>query len=311
MTDSELRDLLKKGTIYNQYLLIGDEPLLIDNSITAIKDALKINESFDLDTYSIAETPVEEIVEKFYLFAFASSKRLLVVKNLEEIDNKELQHFAELINRSSSSNCIIMTYKIDKENKSKKYDAVYKKIMSMFNNTRCVTFLEGKELIHKWIVKTINRRKLNLSSSIIHYLENEFKNDITGLKNEFEKIENYLCEAKQMGNKEIADLAKGLCDFDKYQMVNTFLQGRQESLSQFEELKPYLHSYAELVDALIRSLISQIRVIKGDFNMADFLDEILRIDRKVKTSSYFSELFLELFLLKNYCLLKRGVGYGR
>jgi len=311
MTDREMRNALKKGSIYDQYLLVGDEPLLIENSISAIKEALKIDESFDLDVYSLSETPVEEITEKLYLVPFASAKRLLIVKDLEEIDEREIKQFASYLNKAPFLNCLIIVFKLEKDSRGRKHDNIYSKLGDIFKNGHIVSYDGEKEFMHKWIVAIADRKKLNLSKSIIDYLENEFKNDVTGLKNEFDKIENYLYEAKQLGIHEMKDLGRGLCDFDKYQMVNAFLQGKQEALSQFEELKPYLQSYAEIVDALIRGTIYRTRFENEELDLKGFVEGIQNIDRKVKASSYFDDLYIELFFIRNMMSSSKGGVHGR
>ena len=305
------RELLKDGKVYDQYVLIGDEPLLIDNAIKTIKDALDVNESFDTDVFSISETPIEDIMSKFYLTPFASAQRLIVVKNLEELDSRALANFTKSMNSTSSHNCVVMTFIVKKDRK--KYNTVYRKVADLFKNAKCVDFHPDKTLIHKWIVSKIKRDNLNLSPSMIHYLEDEFNNDITGLKNEFEKIENYLNEAKTLNTDSIKDLAKGLCDFNKYQIVDAFLRGEKESIKFFEELRPYLRSYAEIVDALTRGLSYYTQRKKDaviNRSITNILDEIIKIDRRIKKSSYFASLMLELFFLKNTDLFRKGAIYA-
>jgi len=314
MNDNEVRKLLKKGEIFNQYLLIGDEPLLIDNIIDTIKNALQVNESFDLDTFSISESQIEDIMPKLYLTPFASAKRLLILKNLEELNAKTLANLAKTINHTSSQNCLVMTYRIKKEEKT--YGSLSNRITRLFKNATCVTFQQNKTLVRKWIMSKIQRDKLSLSPSMIHYLEEEFANDITGLKNEFEKIENYLCESKTLNMEGMKDLAKGLCDFSKYQIVDTFLKGGKETVELFEELRPYLRSYAEIVDALTRGLVYHVqknsdRYKSNDTSIIDLLDKISQIDQRVKRSSYFAHLMLEIFFLKNTNLSRKGAVYGR
>ncbi len=314
MNEREVRELLKKGEVYNQYILIGDEQLLIDNTVRTIKDASKVNESFDLDTFFISETPIEDIMSKFYLTPFASTRRFIIVKNLEELDYRALTNFAKFMNSTSSKNCLVMTYRVKKS--EKKFDKVYKKIAGLFKNAKGVASCPNKALIHKWIISKVKRDNLNLSPSTIRYLKDEFSNDITGLKNEFEKIENYLYEAKTLDTDSIKDLAKGLCDFNKYQIVDAFLKGEGDSIKLLEELRPYLRSYAEIVDALTRGLVFYTQRNRDAFrfskkSITSILDEIIKIDRRVKKSSYFANLMLELFFLKNANLFRKGAMYAR
>ena len=314
MNDTELRNQLKQGKIENQYVLIGSEPLLIEKTLRDIKDVLKVNESFDLDTFIISEAQIEDIMSRFYLTPFGSKQRLVVVKNLEELDQRALTNFAKIINSTASQNCLVMTFVVKKD--ERRPENLHKKLAGLFTNIRCVVFQYDENTIHKWIKNKIRKRNLNLSSSMIQYLEDEFAHDITGLKNEFEKIENYLYEAKTLTTESMEDLAKGLCDFDNYRVVNTFLRGEKDSLTLFEELLPYMRSHAKMVDALARRLVyySQRRGnVFANYNVAikPILDEISKIDRKVKRSSQFANAMLELLFLKNAHLFRKGAIYGR
>lgn len=313
MNDKELRRLLKRGKISHRYLLLGDEPLLIENAVRDMRITLKVDESFDLDTFIASEAQIEDIMSKFYLTPFGSTQRLIVLKNLEELDSRTLANFAKIINSTTARNCLVMTYVVKKD--ERRPDSLNRKLTELFKNAQCVTFQYDRDKIREWITKRIERENLDLSPSMIEYLEDEFTHDVTGLKNEFAKIENYLHEAKTLSTESIKDLAKGLCDFDKYRIVDTFLEGRKNTLELYEELMPYIRSNAEIVDALTRGLINYCQrkrniFAKDSASIQPILDEIITIDRKVKRSSHLANLMLELFFLRNAHFFRKGAIYG-
>ena len=41
------------------------------------------------------------------------------------------------------------------------------------------------------------------------------------------------------------------------------------------------------------------------------LDALLTMDRKVKTSSFFMDMYLGIFLTKKWGVLKKGAAYGK
>lgn len=309
MNDGDVRKQLKQGKIHNQYVIVGDEPLLMDNTVNAIKAALKVDESFDCDTFSASEVAVNEIVGKLYLMPFASTRRLIIVKHLEELDKRVLEKFAQTVNSTGSQNCLVMTYYKDKTRK--KYDSTPKQLPELFKKAHQVTFHHDKTLVRQWVAARTKRTQLNLSPELMQYLEDEFSSDITGLKNEFEKIENYLEEAQAMNMIDMQDLAKGLCDFNKYQVANSFLDGKHETLQRFEELRPYLKSIAEMVYALTRRLLSHVqRDGRQRTVIAKMLEQMSEIDRRVKQGSHFGNLMLELLFLTYGPLFRKGAFYG-
>lgn len=310
MKGDQLKKTLKQGKIANQYLLIADEAIFIENAIEAIKEVLDINESFDYDTFSASETPIEEIIQKLYLNPFGSSKRLLVVKHLEELKNNALSSFARAINQTRSQNCLVMTRVVNKD--ARRSTRGKKKINELFSQAVPVFFSTDKSIIHTWISAKTERDNIKLTPSLMRYLEEEFNNDITGLKNEFDKIENYLYEADTLNTTNIKDLAKGLCNFNQYQVANAFVNGKKDILELFEELRPYLKHPAEIVDALVRSFVSHVqRSKKAKTSMVKLTNEITDIDKRVKRSSTFSYLMLELFFLRNENFFRKGARYGR
>ena len=310
MKGDQFKKNLEQGKIANQYLLIADEAIFIENAIESIKKVLDINEPFDYDTFSASETPVEEIIQKLYLNPFGSSKRLLVVKHLEELKNNALSNFAKVINQTKSQNCLVMTQAVNKD--ARRSTRGKKKIDALFPQAVPVFFSTDKSMIHKWISVKTKRDNIKLTPSLMRYLEEEFSNDITGLKNEFAKIENYLHEAGTLNTANIKDLAKGLCNFNQYQVANAFVNGRKDILELFEELRPYLKHPAEIVDALVRSFVSHVQRSKNPkTSIVKLTNEITDIDKRVKRSSTFSYLMLELFFLRNENFFRKGAIYGR
>lgn len=312
MTDRQMREWLKKGDIAGQLILVSDEPLLVNNSIAAVKAALKLDESFDYDAFSAVEADPGEIVGKYYVAPFASARRLIVVRELENIETGELNRFAALLGEAPATNVMVMVYGLEKDTGARRNAAIYKKLEETFKKARVVTYEEEKGKVAGWIATKAKKKDLNLSGEIVKYLAEEFANDITGLKNEFEKIENYLYEAKHMGVDDARDLASGLCNLNKYRMVSAFFKGQPDILDQFEELKPYIHSYAEITDALVRNaLYAGTRPSNSGTGLEQIVEQVRVIDRKIKSSSYFTDLYIEIFFLNNSSRYSPGRPHGK
>lgn len=304
---------LKNGKLSNQYLLVGDEPILIDRTLKRIGTTLGVEESFDMDHFALPEVAIEDIAAKLYLMPLLSKKRLVIVANLEDANDRDLDEFAKMINRSCPANCLVMTYRLTKEGKYHK--SAENELTALFPAAQYVDCKPERNEIRQWIRSKVKRDNLNIDDAMMDYLEEEFNNDITGLRNEFDKIENYLHEAGAMDKEEIRDLAKGLCNFDKYQVVSAFLDGRSSALRIFEELRPSLANVL-MVDSLTRGILRRARG-KGNTmearktTLRAIMNQLIAIDRKVKTSSIFTHLSMELFFLQNAGAFKNGVSYGR
>jgi len=314
MTEGQLRKSLADGEISNQYLLIGDEPILIERAFNTIKDTLKVEESFDFDSFSLPEAELDDIMAKLFLMPFGSGQRLILVKGLGDITEGELEYFAETISSNKSKNCLVLIYRFDKETTRKKQKMA--KLDTLFPRADRVIVGTEQGKVRKWIQSAVNRDSLKLDRTMVTYLEKEFGNDVTGLKHEFDKIRNYLHEAGDIDPEGMRDLAKGLCDLTKYQMVDAFMKGSAETFQIFEELLTKSPEYAALVDALARQMVNRARRKDGVTHtnrtaLVDIVSQLAVIDRKVKTSSIFERLSMELFILRNAGVFKNGVLYGR
>lgn len=305
-------DKVKNGDLSTQYLLMGSEPLLIDNMVNRIKEALAVDEAFDYDSVFAPETPFEEVISKYYSSPLTSSKRLIVLKNIDELDASSLAQYAETFSKAPSQNCLIMTYRLEK---NKKEVSTRTKLKKLFKKAEFVTHQSDRQSVHKWVANKIRRDKVNITPAMARYLEEEFEDDITGLKNEFEKIDNYLSEAQSLDEGTMYSLAQGLSDINKYYVVDAFLKGRGDTLALFENLKPFLRSHAQIVDALARRLMSyaekQYRPLSfSRTTLSTLFEEIGTIDRRVKMGTHFAHLMLELFFLKNAHLFRKGAAHG-
>jgi DNA polymerase III delta subunit len=314
MTEGQLRKSLAAGEIRNQYLLIGQEPILIERALNTIRDKIKVDESFDLDFFSLPDTGLDDIVAKLYLMPFGSGQRLIVVKGLGDIAEGELEDLAEAVSGSKSNNCLVLIYRFDKEVTGRKRKMA--QLDKLFPNADHVLVGTEQGKVRKWIQSAISRDNLKLDSTMVTYLEKEFSNDVTGLKHELDKIKNYLHEAGDIDSDGMRDLAKGLCDLTKYQMVDAFMKGSPDALKIFEELLTTSPKYAVLVDALARQMVNRARRKDGVTHtnrtaLVDVVAQLAVIDRKVKTSSIFERLSMELFILRNAGAFKNGVLYGR
>jgi DNA polymerase III delta subunit len=312
MDEKDVRNSIKNGDIHSQYILLGSEPLIIEKTIQMIEEQLNIDRSFDHDTFSLPETPIDDILSKLYSMAFASPRRFVIARNLEELNQSSLVEFADAINRTGTKNCLVMTYVLSKDDR--KIKSTEKKLQELFSNAQCVTYRTDKHQVRNWIAAKVRKDKLPLSTTMMRYLEDQFSNDITGLKNEFDKIENYLAETSSISHEHIQDLAKGLCDYNVYQMIDGFLKGQTQTIVLFNELQPYLRDYTEIVGGLTWGIMNKAQhaysVLRTAKTLRTILDEVAGLDRSVKIGSQFSTARLELFFLRNAQVFRKGAVYG-
>lgn len=313
--EDQLRTSLKRGEISDQYVLIGKEPILIDRALNTLKGKLEVQEPFGVDFFSLPDAAYDEVVARLHLVGFQSARRLLVVKDLERVALGDLEDFAEKVNAHRSGNCLVMTYRLEKDKADRKYKEAVSRLQKAFPRAALVTLRADGDTVRGWIRKKVSANKLPLNATLVRYLEEEFKDDVTGLRNEFAKITNYLHEVGSLDANGIRDLARGLCHCEAYQMADSFIDGRPDTLRIFEELYPFMESTA-FVHVLTRGIMNRARwsghAVRSDRKaLIDLFAQLSAIDSKVKMSSVCARLSMEMYIMQNTVVVENGVSHGR
>uniref|UniRef100_A0A7C4X939 DNA polymerase III delta N-terminal domain-containing protein n=1 Tax=candidate division WOR-3 bacterium TaxID=2052148 RepID=A0A7C4X939_UNCW3 len=300
-----LKNQIKNGEIFRHYLLVSNEPLLFAEAINSIKSAVGVNESFDYEVCSITELSAAEITNRLYTLPFVSSKRIVVIKNLEEKEKGELKDLARMVRDIPQTACLIMTYRMEKELGFKKMNEEYEKIRATFSFAHSFLLLIDREHLQNLVLQALGQKNSNIARGLLNYLVNEFGADLTGLKNELVKLSNYLYEAKSISYEFAGEFIRGLSGYNKYELAQRFIEGRRETLWQFEKMRPYFQSLAEVVDALVRVINNYLQ--KGGVKTIKIglLDELSSIDHSIKVGSNFADVLMEIFFTKHSGILKK------
>ncbi len=296
--------------MHNHYLLVSDEPVLIDRAISDIKKKFNIDESFDFDRFSMPDYEFSEIINKLYTPPFVSSKRMLVLKNIEKESANKLREFASLVGRVPATVCLVMVYEIDKRKPQSRSQEGYDRVIEMFPSAHVMMLMLDATTFQRTIRERLERLGIGGQLDIAEYLKEEFFNDITGMESEFQKIENYLFQFKQLGLSEVKDISRGLVDYDAYRVARSFVQRRAEAIELFVALEPFIKTPLMVIDGIARMLRNNA-LKSSDRSISRFATELLQIDSRVKAGSDFSEILLEIFFIKNLLFSSKGAIYGK
>lgn len=311
-----MRELLKKGITERQYLLIGTELLLIDRAVDAIKKANGGEAPFDIDNFSLPETPVEEILARLHLAPVQLTRRLLIIREVERVTKTGLAECARVLNAHPSDNCLVLVLRPEKDPAEKKKNyASPDDLKKAFPDAAAVDLQADAGTLRGWIKKKVRDGRLPLNDTLVRYLEEEFRDDITGLKNEFAKIANYLHGLDRLDEAAMRDLARGLCYCGIYEMADALKEGRPDALRRFEEAYPFMKEQ-EFAPVLARRLLDRPRGPRHATGhdretLVDLLAQLSAIDRRVKMSSAFTRLSMEMYILRNAGVIMNGVPHGR
>lgn len=102
----------------DNFLLLGTDAYLIDQSIAKIKKALKGKGEFDDSSIYADDTPIAELIEHLDTYTIFSSAKLLTIKKVETLNKRSLEVIAEYLSSPSESQSLILV--------SEKSDAKFK-----------------------------------------------------------------------------------------------------------------------------------------------------------------------------------------
>lgn len=308
MTVDELREELKNAKVRSHYLFMASEWILVENGLRYLRQALRVDEAFDCETIAADEVPLEEIIPKLYLAPFASARRLLIVKNVDQLTAQDGKRLAAVLGSTSGSNCIALCCMIAASGRDAAREIA--SLAKLYPFAAPVVDTVGRDTVRKWIFNKMRKSGVRLPRAVADYLADEFQNDVTGLKHEWDKIENYLSQIGSLDEGALKELTQGLCDGDKYGVARLVAVRDNSALARFEEVKPYLKSHAELVDALTRVLMSRVPSGEPPGGQRCF-ERLSDIDHSVKSGTTFGDLRIELFIAGVLGLVEGRRTHGR
>lgn len=279
----------------NSYLIESEDTLSLNNEISKI---IKENNftSAVINTYDIEETLLEKALEDLDTYTFLSEQKVIIIKNIEAIDEKEfekdIEHLIKYIDNPNQDNLLIITSKKLKSDLkfSKKLKAKCK-INKIETNPKA------------FIKQQLKNYKVNQDT--INLIEEYCLGDITKIYNECEKLKNYKSDDKTITQKDVENLVMKKLG-DSKDLVFSFTRSlaerdRKASLKKYKELLSYNIepiSFIGLLAGQIR-IMYQVKILEKrnlrDKEIADILEE--KSDFRIKKTREITGMYTEEELL--------------
>ena len=150
-------DQLKKGDLSPVYLIYGEEKYLHDELIDRIIDISLDSgtRDFNLDIFYASETPADKIINVASSFPMMAQRRVVVVKDVQQLKTNDLKHLSDYVSRPSKSSCLVLS--LPERKKSGKWFGV------IFNNALsidCRKFYDNE--IPAWVEGYLQSKKRQL-----------------------------------------------------------------------------------------------------------------------------------------------------
>ena len=230
---------LESGQLSPLYFIFGDEPFLIEQCIERFKYAV-LNEStidFNYSLYYAADVEVVTLKETIETLPVFSERRLVILKNAQELKESEWQELESLINKPVDSTVFVLfADKIDKRKKSFK---------NLIDHGQSIEFKKPYDNeIPRWINYYASYYELKLTQAAIHRMHRLVGNNLAEIYAQLSNLKNYLngqslvdvaevnAVVSNSREENIFDFTKAVGQKDRVlaleQIVNLLDQGQSE-----------------------------------------------------------------------------------
>lgn len=183
-------------------VLLGEETLLKETAIKDIKGqcfnkaADPSSVSFNLSVLDGRTTLSSSIINECNQMPFMGERRLVIVKDADKILDEKL---LEYINNPSPSTCLVLVI-----NKLDKRLSAYKSIKE---HAEIQEFDHPDEkILSSWIQNYVKSQKKNISAFDASTIASALENNLSGIKQELDKIITYIADRDTITNKDISIL---------------------------------------------------------------------------------------------------------
>ncbi len=203
LTENELKSQIKSCKLNNLYLLYGEEKYLISHYTNKLIDVAlngTIND-FNFKKFKTSNTSVDSLEEFIEVLPFLSSKKCVVVSDLEleKFSVTEIKKLKEIVSKIPETTVLIISQSNIEANtyKSSKWNSFIKLIEKHGNavNLKKLSRLSLEKQIINW-AKKLN---LNISQNSIEKLIEYCGDDLLNLRSELEKLSAFV------DNREITE----------------------------------------------------------------------------------------------------------
>jgi DNA polymerase III subunit delta len=238
------------------YFLFGEDHFTISGAIKAITKKVKplLTSDFDIETISAnKKANISDLIDLAYTFPFGSEKKLLIVNNFENYNNKK--QLLDYINEPSDSTVLIIAnYGSINNLKSEPYKSLEAKKL-IFEARE----LKGGEL-ENWVKKRCSQLSFNISSESVKTLVEIVGEDKSLIEMQLQKFRSFLGSNNEITTEDIKKLSSATKEYSIFDLLNSIGKGKiADSLKVINNLLAHGKDLVFIVNMLTKyfSVISQ------------------------------------------------------
>lgn len=193
---------LEKGTLAPLYFLFGEEPYLLNQSAERFKFAVLSEGAMDFNftVFYASDADVQNIRDAVETLPMMAPRRLVILKEAQELTDREWQELEPLIETPVDSTVfVIMATRVDKRKKQ---------IRALLEKASCVEFKKPFDnQIPQWIKYIASDLGLKISDDGTHLLHKLVGHHLTEIEGELKKLGDFVGGERRI---EVADVAQAV-----------------------------------------------------------------------------------------------------
>ena len=183
MNYKEIIHSIHKKDLQPVYFLIGNEPYYIDKLSDKFSKSLLTAEEQELNQVTMygKDITIEEVIAEAKQFPFGAEKRVIILKEGQQIKN--IEFLDSYLDNPQSTTILVISYKGKSIDKRKKFGKNLAK--------RCVVFESNKlydDKIPGFIIDYVNEKGYKINNKAIAVLAEYLGSDLSKISNELDKI---------------------------------------------------------------------------------------------------------------------------
>jgi DNA polymerase-3 subunit delta len=295
------------------YLLTGEENYYIDLLTSKFEEEIldEAERDFNLTTLYGLETNAKEICSFAKQYPIMSEKRLIIVKEFQQIDKKELSQLSFYVERPLASTILVLV------NKNKTID---KKFLDKVNKSGIV-FESAKLYENKvipWIDKYVRDKRFSIETSATSLIFECLGNNLQKIANEIDKMSINLKEGSQITQFDVANHIGVNKDYNIFELQNAI--GRLNH-TKINKIVNYLlaNTNENPIQAMLPNLFAYFVKVIITAQLKDKTNE--SVASAIGVSPYFAKdyiyasqifplekLYQNIEMIKDYDLKTKGLG---
>ncbi|MGE5402029.1 MAG: DNA polymerase III subunit delta [Ignavibacteriales bacterium] len=207
---------LKKDTLLPVYFFYGEDTYSIENAAKAVENAVQpfLISDFDKESLSGKEKSVVEILDLASAFPFGSSKKLIILKDFEELKGDKKKFCAYVQNPPAFTVLVIIRNSNISNLESEPYATLLKRGYLFEANE-----LKGEELV-SWITKYSARKDKVISHENAGLLIDIVGENRSLIEMQLQKILAYLGENREITRETIINISSALKEYTIFDLQN-------------------------------------------------------------------------------------------